>query len=90
MIQIGCISIFPLEVEITKYRFAALQPLHPGRVLERTTPHEVPFLHTSGKNSKQPTCWGRWHLGCIATTLGVPPNCPMGLVAIQEAYSEHQ
>ena len=52
--------------------------------------HEVPFWHPLGKNSKQFTCWAGWHLGCIATTLGAPPNCPMGLVAIREAYSEYQ
>ena len=52
--------------------------------------HEVSFWHPLRKNSKQATCWAGWHLGCIATTLGVPPNCPMGLVAIREAYSEYQ
>ena len=52
--------------------------------------HGVSFWHPLRKKSKQATCWAGWHLGCIATTLGAPPNCPMGLVAIREACSEHQ
>ena len=32
---------------------------------------------------------GSIYLGWMATTLGAPPNCPMGLVAICDSHSEH-